>query len=488
MVSNYKRKSERRGWIDGQLQLAVDYVHSGKSIKISATKFGVPRTTLGRRLKNPSVMSVGFQKVFSHEQEQVLCDYVLDMEKRLMVLSSMELRQLAYNFAIKLGVTHPFKSETCLAGKDWLHSFMKRHELSNRKAQPISAARANGFNKYSVNEFFLLLKEVLEKYEISAVNIWNVDETSISIVPKSDTRVIAKRGRHQVGGKISAERGETVTAELCMSAAGAFMSPMLIFSRVKPNDLFFNDKPVGSWAVFRKSGWMETDVFTQWFIKFIEFSKASLENPVLLILDGHCSHVKNLEVAELGKEKGIIVLCFPPHCTHRMQPLDVGFMKPLNYYYAEEVNKFQRSRSQVQMKDVFGIFGKAWQKACKIDTAVNAFKTTGIWPCNDSVFNSYFSDTSDSTHNSDSCNASLYKETIDTIMSESTGSNKSNDRHSNSSSTSDVTTRNVHHVSSSITKPILETCSPVEPTMEVPLSHIKNFISFLQTAVDEHES
>ena len=277
-----------------------------------------------------------------------------------------------------------------LADKDWLHSLMSRHNLANRKAEPTSAARVNGFNKGAVDQFFTLLKETQEKYNISPNNIWNVDETGISIVSKSGSRVVAQKGRKQVGGKTAAERGETVTAEICMSATGTFMPPMLIFPRVKVNEQYLENKPEGSWAVWRKSGWMGTDIFTQWFKKFIEFSRASVSNQVLLLLDGHHTHVKNLEVAELGRENGVIILCFPPHCTHRMQPLDVSFMKPLSVYYTEEINQFQRSGTRVQMNHIFGIFGKAWQKAAKIDTAVKAFKTTVIVPLKINVFDSHF--------------------------------------------------------------------------------------------------
>ena len=127
---------------------------------------------------------------------------------------------------------------------------MRRHNLAIRKAKPTSAARVNGFNKIEVDKFFVLLKEVLEKYKISANNIWNVDETGVSIV-------IAQKGRKQVGGKTSAEQDETVTAEICMSATGTYMPPnMLIFPRVGVNEQYFQGKPEGSWAVWRKSGWM----------------------------------------------------------------------------------------------------------------------------------------------------------------------------------------------------------------------------------------
>ena len=49
------------------------------------------------------------------------------------------------------------------------------------------------------------------------------------------------------------------------------------------------------------------------------------------------------------------------------------------------------------MKDIFGLFGKAWQKAAKIETAVNFFTSTGIYPLNKHNFEKYFKKTKNSS-------------------------------------------------------------------------------------------
>ncbi|VVD01171.1 unnamed protein product [Leptidea sinapis] len=48
------------------------------------------------------------------------------------------------------------------------------------------------------------------------------------------------------------------------------------------------------------------------------------DDPVLLetlVLDGHVTYTKNLEAIELARANGVIMLCLPPHCTHRLQPM-----------------------------------------------------------------------------------------------------------------------------------------------------------------------
>ena len=61
------------------------------------------------------------------------------------------------------------------------------------------------------------------------------------------------------------------------------------------------------------------------------------KNPVLLLLDGHATHTKNMEFIMKARENYATVICFPPYCSHRLQPLDVPFMAPFSSSYSNEV-------------------------------------------------------------------------------------------------------------------------------------------------------
>lgn len=60
-----------------------------------------------------------------------------------------------------------------------------------------------------------------------------VDETSITTVPTKNTMVFAGTGRKQLARVTSAEREETATAVICISASGAFVAPMFVFRTVR---------------------------------------------------------------------------------------------------------------------------------------------------------------------------------------------------------------------------------------------------------------
>ena len=86
------------------------------------------------------------------------------------------------------------------------------------------------------------------------------------------------------------------------------------------------------------SGWMQTEIFAPaWFDHFLCHTKPTAENPVLLILDGHSTRVKNMRLIEMALANNVLVLVIPPHTSHRVQPIDVTFMAPLSTYYEQEV-------------------------------------------------------------------------------------------------------------------------------------------------------
>jgi hypothetical protein len=205
---------------------------------------------------------------------------------------------------------------------------------------------------------------------------------------KSQPKVIASTGRRQVGTLTSAERGQLVTAEICFSADGSYMPPMLIFPRKRMKPELLDGAPPGAWAECHPSGWMQAEIFMSWFKRFITFSRATKETRVMLLLDGHATHTKNLDLIDLARDNGVILLCFPPHCTHRMQPLDVSFMKLLSTYYADSMKSWLRSHPGrvVTQYQITGLFGKAFLKAASMETAVNGFRKTGIWPVQRDVF------------------------------------------------------------------------------------------------------
>lgn len=66
---------------------------------------------------------------------------------------------------------------------------------------------------------------------------------------------------------------------------------------------------------------MAAELFFNRFKQFLEFGGATIDGPVLLLL----RHTKNIDVINEGRSHGVMILCFPPHTTHRLQVADVFY-------------------------------------------------------------------------------------------------------------------------------------------------------------------
>jgi hypothetical protein len=85
----------------------------------------------------------------------------------------------------------------------------------------------------------------------------------------------------------------------------------------------------------------------------------------LLILDGHGSHL-TMEFINYCDDNKILLMTYPPHSTHSLQPLDVGIFSPLATGYSKQLEEFLHKSmglSLITKRDFFRLFWPAWQQA-----------------------------------------------------------------------------------------------------------------------------
>ncbi|XP_043212195.1 SH3 domain-containing protein C23A1.17-like [Amphibalanus amphitrite] len=326
-------------------------------------------------------------RVFTDEQESILEGYLKEAAEIFFGLTPKDVRVLAYDCAKKYGITVPQSWEdNKMAGVEWFRSFRKRRNLAVRTPEATSMGRASGFNRHNVNEFFAKLTEVVDRYQFSKEDIWNVDETGVTTVQKPP-QVVTARGSRQVGSLTSAERGELVTVCAAVSACGNTVPPMLIFPRVRYQPHFVRDGPPGCIGSAYPSGWMTKENFKIFLVHFVKHTRCSKERPVLLLLDNHESHL-GVEAVTYAKENGVVLLSFPPHCSHKLQPLDRSVYGPLKRYLGcAQANWLRNNRGRTMtIHDIPGVLRDAWASASTQANITSGFRVSGIVPLNPEVF------------------------------------------------------------------------------------------------------
>lgn len=305
-------------------------------------------------------------------------------------LSAKAARKLAYEFALKLGkrkMPLGWEKNKC-AGMEWFRGFMRRHKaLSMRLPEATSIARASAFNRFNVDLFFDNYVKVIKNIpNFNQTDIWNLDEMGLTTA-HTPNRVVSRRGRKQIGRITSAERGEIVSMALAINASGYRAPPYLIFPRTRFYDRFLKGGPTMCWGGANPSGYMNGEHFLKYITNFQAFTRSSPDNPVLLLMDNHVSH-RTYDVLKFCRENGIHVLSFPPHTSHRLQPLDVAVFGPVqnacNQACEDWVNDNPGKRMAID--DIAAIFKIGLEKGASEKNMMAGFKASGISPLNRQIF------------------------------------------------------------------------------------------------------
>ena len=113
----------------------------------------------------------------------------------------------------------------------------------------------------------------------------------------------------------------------------------------------------------------------------------SKDQPGMLIMDNYNSHI-TLEGVELAKNHGLDLLTLPPHCSHKLQPLDVGVFGAFKKFYSSFCNEWHLSHpgETLSLYYVAGLSNKAFVKSCTLENITSSFRSTGIFPFNSEIF------------------------------------------------------------------------------------------------------
>jgi hypothetical protein len=136
------------------------------------------------------------------------------------------------------------------------------------------------------------------------------------------------------------------------------------------------------------SGWIDTAVFNRWFDRFIDHVHlkrqllgVAREEPALLVLDGHSSHI-SLAMFERAEENSLVVYVLPAHTSHVSQPLDVACFSTWHCQFGLALSKrrTERPAEPISRSLYIELMEAPWAAALSPGNIASGFKATGIFP------------------------------------------------------------------------------------------------------------
>lgn len=110
-----------------------------------------------------------------------------------------------------------------------------------------------------------------------------------------------------------------------------------------------------------------TDIFFEFLKMFVTFFRMSCDAPALRVIAGY--------VAQHCVNRGLSLLCMPPHTTHWLLPTNKSFFRHSKTYFYDEAAVCVSCQSRSFTKTEFcSVFCKTWMKAAIAGNNIHAFK------------------------------------------------------------------------------------------------------------------
>lgn len=230
----------------------------------------------------------------------------------------------------------------------------------------------------------------MAQYDILPENTYNMDEKGFLIGVLQKTKRVFSKGTEIRGTGQDGNR-EWITVVATISMDGSYLPPSIIYQAKTDNiqDSWLEDfNNQEAYFTSSPTGWTNDSLGISWLTEvFDRHTKGKARNGRdyrLLLVDGHGSHL-NMPFLDWCDQHKIIVAVYPPHSTHRLQPLDVSLFSPLANYYSQQLNQWihdTQGLCKLNKRHFFGLFWPAYLQAFSPKNIASGWSKTGLLPFN----------------------------------------------------------------------------------------------------------
>ena len=206
------------------------------------------------------------------DDEKDLVEVIKKFARRGFPFTKNRFMSLAYQYT-EMNGRKGFSKITKQAGRWWLKDFLKWFpEVLLKKGHNLSVNRTMCANKPTIDKFFNLYQDLLQKFNIeSPMHIWNTDESRVQDVPKGE-QIIGVMGEkaHTMSPK---EQSKTTTVLTFANACGQVFPPLVIFKGTRVSDAWQTNAPPNVTVRASPKGWINKDVFLNYAVRWVHWLK-----------------------------------------------------------------------------------------------------------------------------------------------------------------------------------------------------------------------
>nr|XP_053616420.1 uncharacterized protein LOC128678701 [Plodia interpunctella] len=291
-------KGKKKNYDTNNLNLALQELEESNKPKIReiARKYGVPKSTLHYKLKNPDhKTSFGPRPVLTENEESILELWIKRLMRKGFPLKIEDLQRSVHKFLIENPRPNPFKDN--YPGDGWVKAFLKRHpDIVPRTSEGVTQSSACVSEK-DIRKWFEEIRQYLTEVGLfdilnEASRIFNGDESGFQLCPKTG-KVLAIKGTKNVYNIDSNNSKECITVMFTFSASGETCPPMVVYKYQRIPQKVAEGIPTG-WGVGRSdNGWMTSELFFEYIanVFYPYLQRRGIKLPVIYFLDGHKTHL-----------------------------------------------------------------------------------------------------------------------------------------------------------------------------------------------------
>lgn len=367
------RKTRNALSVAERIKLIKNFDESGlnqadfaKQKKIPVSTF---RTILGKRKSLEEAAYEGNAKKKKlkvgkyADLEELLTAWIKQARASHIPINGPVVREKALEIAKKLNI------EKFTASLGWFSRFQERKKISFRAI----CGESESVSEEEVSDWTsTVLPSLIKGYELK--DIFNADEFGLffKLLPDKSL-VLPKETCH--GGKLSKER---LTVLVGANADGSEKLDLLVIGKSKKPRCFKNIKTFPCEYSNSKKAWMTGERFEKW-LKDLDKKFIKKKRKIVLLIDNCPAHPKEVKL------ENVKVIFFPPNCTSRLQPMDMGIIRTLKHYYRKRLvekylnmmEKEGKKKIKIEVLDAMCYLKAAWDMVTE-KTISNCFKKSGI--------------------------------------------------------------------------------------------------------------